>query len=244
MHAVFLRSFTIRIVEDSLGKIKWLLVDMILEWIKSWTSTYFQRISTSRPRLDLELGIFPETERTNAKVTYVPPNRALADHKQPPVSAIGRNINWRRGRITRSNHGLATRQMAVQRTYCNKNIWEGLLLFRHQIFSRWRIWTSTLSIISLFSLSHIRSPETGGRRLFPIYQEWNQEMRASRSWGSVSYFRVKIFRLGSVHENFVTLLYFLLGIFLSCLAQLVAGLPENSNTGTLHFNVQQSRHTC
>lgn len=38
--------------------------------------------------------------------------------------------------------------------------------------------------------------------------------------------------------------YFLLGIFLSCLAQLVAGLPENSNTGTLHFNVQQSRHTC
>lgn len=150
MHAVFLRSFTIRIVEDSLGKIKWLLVDMILEWIKSWTSTYFQRISTSRPSLDLELGIFPETEETNSKVAYVPPNRALADHKQPPVSAIGRNINWRRGSITRSNHGMATRQMAGQRTYCNKNIWEGLLLSRHQIFSRWRIWTSTLSIISLF----------------------------------------------------------------------------------------------
>lgn len=103
---------------------------------------------------------------------------------------------------------MATRRMAGQRTYCNKNIWEGLLLFLHQIFSRWRIWTSTLSIISLFSLSHIRSPETGGRRLFPIYQDWNQKMRASRSWGSVSYFPVKIFRFGSVHENFVTLCIF------------------------------------
>lgn len=102
-----------------------------------------------------------------------------------------------------------------------KKIREGLFLSLHQIY----LYKYIEHYLAVFAFTHSfarnRKP-----RLFPIYQEWNQEIRASKSWGSVSYFPVKISKSNSgsgLCTNILWLyVYCLLADFLNCcLAQLV-----------------------